>query len=136
MSAILIGIVAKDGLQNVFLVSFLAGIIILLCAVFKLGRLVQMIPRPVITGFTSGIAVTIALGQIDNFFGTASEGASAIEKISSYFRLGFVPDIPTLILGIIVVVIMIVWPKKLNSVIPSSLVGNYCFNNYKRCFSL
>ena len=123
MSAILIGIVAKDGLQNVFLVSFLAGIIILLCAVFKLGRLVQMIPRPVITGFTSGIAVTIALGQIDNFFGTASEGASAIEKISSYFRLGFVPDFPTLILGLIVVVIMIVWPKKLNSVIPSSLVG-------------
>ena len=123
MSAILIGIVAKDGLQNVFFVSFFAGAIILLCAVLKLGRLVQMIPRPVITGFTSGIAIIIALGQIDNFFGTSSEGANALEKLASYGRLGFKPDVPTLILGLIVVAVMIVWPKKWGAVVPSSLVG-------------
>ncbi len=123
MSAILIGIVAKDGLQNVFFVSLFAGILILLCALFKLGRLVQMIPRPVITGFTSGIAIIIALGQIDNFFGTVSEGSSALEKLASYSRLGFKPDIQSVILGLIVVAVMIVWPKKWGAVVPSSLVG-------------
>lgn len=123
MSAILIGIVAKDGLHNVFFVSLFAGIIILLCAVFKLGRLVQMIPRPVISGFTSGIAIIIALGQIDNFFGTYSEGTSAIEKLVSYGKLGFKPDLQSVTLGLIVVFVMIIWPKKWGAVVPSSLIG-------------
>lgn len=124
MSAILVGIVAGNGgLQSVFYVSLIAGIIILLCAVFKLGRLVRMIPRPVITGFTSGIAIIIALGQVDNFFGTHSEGANAIEKLISYGRLGFSPDWRAVLLGMIVVVIMIIWPKKWGAVIPGSLIG-------------
>lgn len=124
MSAILVGIVAsKGGIQSVFVVSVVAGIIILLCAVFKLGRLVSMLPRSVITGFTSGIALTIALGQIDNFFGTVSYGANAIEKLGSYFELGFHINWRALLIGAIVVAIMIVWPKKWNSKIPSSLVG-------------
>lgn len=124
MSAILIGIVAGEGgLQSVFYVSFIAGLIILLCAIFKLGRLVQMIPRPVITGFTSGIAIIIALGQIDNFFGTVSEGESAIAKLMSYGELGFAPNVQAIILGLIVVAIMILWPKKLGAIIPGSLIG-------------
>ncbi len=124
MSAILIGIVAGNGgLQSVFYVSFIAGIIILLCAIFKLGRLVQKIPRPVITGFTSGIAVIIALGQIDNFFGTKSEGENAIAKLMSYGELGFSPNWQAVVLGLIVVAIMILWPKKLGAIIPGSLIG-------------
>lgn len=124
MSAVLMGIIAsRGGLQSVFIVSFLAGVIILLCAVFRLGRLVAMIPGPVITGFTSGIALTIALGQIDNFFGTSSEGANAVEKLISYGRLGFHINPYALLLGAIVIVIMVVWPKKWNARVPSSLVG-------------
>lgn len=123
MSAVLIGIVAQHSLQGVFLVCFIAGVILLLCGIFKLGKLVALIPRPVITGFTSGIAVIIALGQVDNFFGTVSEGESAIQKLVSYGTLGFKPHLLTLILGLIVVVTMIVWPKKWNAKVPSSLVG-------------
>ena len=124
MSAILVGIVgAQGGVQSMFVVTVLAGIIILLCAVFKLGRLVSLIPRPVITGFTSGIALTIALGQIDNFFGTQSRGENPIEKIASYFELGFSPDWRAILIGAIVIAIMVVWPKKWNSKIPSSLIG-------------
>ena len=123
MSAVLIGIVAQHSLQGVFLVCFIAGLILLLCGIFKLGKLVALIPRPVITGFTSGIAVIIALGQVDNFFGTASEGESAVQKLASYGELGFKPHLMTVILGLIVVAIMIVWPKKWNAKVPSSLVG-------------
>ncbi|MBO5313126.1 MAG: SulP family inorganic anion transporter [Clostridia bacterium] len=124
MSAILVGIVgASGGLQSVFVVSVMAGILILLCAVFKLGRLVSLIPRPVITGFTSGIALTIALGQIDNFFGTTSTGDGPIQKIISYFQNGFNLNWRALLIGGIVVALMIAWPKKWNSKVPSSLVG-------------
>ena len=124
MSAILIGIIASElGMSGVFVVSVIAGILILLCAVFKLGKFVSMIPRPVITGFTSGIAVIIALGQIDNFFGTHSEGENALEKIGSYFELGFNPDWKPIVIGLIVVAVMIAWPKKLNAKVPSSLIG-------------
>ena len=124
MSAILIGIVATSGgIQSVFVVSVIAGIIILLCAVFKLGRLVSMIPRPVITGFTSGIALTIALGQIDNFFGTSSVGSNPIEKIGSYFKNGFDLKWQAMLIGAIVIAVMVAWPKKWNSKVPSSLVG-------------
>lgn len=124
MSAILVGIVASNGgIQSIFVVSVLAGIIILLCAVLKLGRLVSMIPRPVITGFTSGIALTIALGQIDNFFGSESVGTNPIEKIGSYFTNGFKLDWRCLLIGAVVIAIMLVWPKKWNAKVPSSLVA-------------
>ncbi|MBQ8552109.1 MAG: SulP family inorganic anion transporter [Clostridia bacterium] len=125
MSAVLITIATNEaiGLNGVFLVCIIAGIILLVCGIFRLGKLVSLIPRPVITGFTSGIAVIIALGQIDNFFGTVSEGSSAIDKLISYGSLGFKPHLWTLLLGLIVVVIMIVWPKKWNAKVPSSLIG-------------
>ena len=76
MTAVLITIIAKDGgsLSGVFLVGLMAGILMLLAGILKLGKLVHLIPKPVITGFTSGIAVIIALGQVDNFFGVHSEG--------------------------------------------------------------
>lgn len=125
MSAVLITIAANEaiGLNGVFVVCLIAGIILLVCGIFRLGKLVSLIPRPVITGFTSGIAVIIALGQVDNFFGTVSEGESSIQKLISYGTLGFRPHLWTLILGLIVVAIMIVWPKKWNAKIPSSLIG-------------
>lgn len=126
MSAILMGIVASSvGVQGVFVVSVLAGILILLCAVFKLGKFISMIPRPVITGFTSGIAIIIALGQIDNFLGTKSQGESALAKIGSYFTVegNFAPQWQPIVIGLIVVATMIIWPKKWNSKVPSSLIG-------------
>lgn len=123
MSAVLITIASTVGLNGVFIVCLIAGIILLLCGILHLGKLVSLLPRPVITGFTSGIAVIIALGQIDNFFGTTSKGESAIEKLVSYGELGFKPHLWTVLLGLIVVVIMIIWPKKWNARVPSSLVG-------------
>ncbi len=123
MSAVLISIVLTYQLQGVFLACFLAGIILLLCGIFKLGRLISFIPSSVIMGFTSGIAITIAMGQIDNFFGTTSEGTGIIEKIISYFRLGFSPDITTMLIAFGVMAVMIIWPKKWNEKVPASLIG-------------
>ena len=112
MSAVLIGIVTQYGLQGVFFASFAAGILLLAAGLLRLGRLIGFIPMPVVMGFTSGIAVTIALGQIDNFFGTVSQGSSSLEKLASYGTLGFHPNLQAVAIGALVAVIMLVWPKR------------------------
>lgn len=123
MAAILMSLVAAYGMDGVFIATLIAGIILLLAGILHLGKLTSFIPAPVITGFTSGIAVIIALGQVDNFFGTHSEGTSAIGKLFSYARLGFSPNLTAVGLGLFVVLFMVFFPKKWNAVVPASLVS-------------
>lgn len=122
MAAILTGIIATQGLAGVLLATFIAGLILLFAGLLKLGSLTSFIPSPVITGFTSGIAIIIALGQIDNFFGTSSTGENSLAKLISY-KDGFSPDFPTLALGIIILLILLLYPKKWNQILPASLVA-------------
>ena len=123
MIAILITLIGKYGLNGIFIAGFMAGVILIIAGIFKLGRIIYFIPGSVITGFTSGIAVIIALGQLDNLFGVTSVGDLAITKVASYFYNPFNPDITTLAIGLAVILIMIVWPKKLNAIVPSSLAS-------------
>ena len=89
-----------------FELAIMAGIMLIIAAVLHLGNLTAFVPAPVITGFTSGIAVIIALGQIDNFFGTVSEGGSNLEKLASYGRLGFHPNMQAVLIGLLVVLVL------------------------------
>lgn len=123
MSAILISLSTVYGLQGVFIASFLSGVMLVIASLFKFGKIVSFIPTSVITGFTSGIAIIIATGQIDNFFGTTSIGENTIEKLMSYFELGFPIEYTSVLFGVLVIAIMILWPKKWGSVFPSSLAG-------------
>ena len=123
MSAILIGLSTTYGLQGVFIASFLSGCMLIIASLFKFGKVVSFIPTSVITGFTSGIAIIIALGQIDNFFGTSAVGSSALEKLFSYTKVGFPVSMPTVFFGFLVVIIMLIWPKKWGEYCPSSLAG-------------
>lgn len=120
MIAILATVYATLGAEGVFITGFLSGIILIIAAIFRFGKLVSYIPVSVISGFTSGIAIIIALGQIDNFFGTVSLGKTNIEKVLSYGELGFNPNIYAVLIGLLVIGIMVFWPKKLSK-IPSSL---------------
>ena len=123
MAAILMSVVASHSIQGVFIATFLAGILLVLCGLLKLGKLTSFIPMPVITGFTSGIAVIIAMGQIDNFFGVTSKGSTAVEKLMSYGTLGFSPDITAVLIGLGVILFMVFFPKKWNAVVPASLLS-------------
>lgn len=123
MTAILASLVAQYGIQGVFIASFIAGALLLIAGIFKLGGLVSYLPMPVITGFTSGIAVTIALGQINNLSGLVSEGTTTVEKIVSYFRLEQHLNITALIVGAAVIVFMLAYPKRINQYFPSSLAA-------------
>ena len=123
MTAILVTLASTYGMQGILISCFLAGIILILAGVLKLGRIIYYIPSSVITGFTSGIAIIIALGQLDNFFGVTSEGDLAIMKVASYFTQGFDPNFAAMGIGLAVILIMIIWPKKLNEKLPSSLAA-------------
>lgn len=123
MAAILMSIVAQYGMQGVFVATLLAGVFLVAAGVFHMGRVIAYIPMPVITGFTSGISVIIALGQIDNFFGTTSSGVSVLGKVASYFTEGFSPNFSSTFLGLGVVLFMIFFPKKYTKLIPSSLIA-------------
>jgi SulP family sulfate permease len=123
MSAVLLVVAARHGLAGVWLAGAMAGVLILLMSVFRLGRLISFIPSPVIVGFTSGIAVIIALGQVPNVLGTApGEGETAIAMLASYYQHGISVDMRALTLAGVVALMMIVlprfWPR-----VPASLVG-------------
>ncbi|MBP0959356.1 MAG: SulP family inorganic anion transporter [Oscillospiraceae bacterium] len=123
MTAILVSLVAQYGLKGVFIACFLSGIILLIAGLLKLGGLVSFIPLPVIAGFTSGIAIIIAFGQIDNATGLKGTGLNNIEKLLSYFMTPQTLDITALVITLAVIVFMIVYPQKANAVVPSSLVA-------------
>lgn len=123
MSAILISLVAQYGLNGVFIACFISGAILLLCGIFKLGGIVSFIPTPVITGFTSGIAIIIAFGQINNLTGLTSAGESTIDKLVSYFQFEQHFNPTAFIIGAAVILFMFIYPKKWNGVVPSSLVA-------------
>lgn len=77
---ILFGIVSQYGIENLLIAGFMAGCMLILFGIFKLGKLMKFIPRPVIIGFTAGIAVIIFSGQIANFL-----GLKGVEKHESFF---------------------------------------------------
>ena len=123
MTAVLITVAATYQMQGIFVACLLAGVIRLLAGIFKIGKIIQFIPRPVVVGFTSGIAFIIALGQLDNFFGTTSNGINVFEKITSYNTLGFSPNWQAVLCAVSVIIIMIAYPKKWNTKVPGSLIS-------------
>lgn len=124
MSAILIVLASRYGLEGVWVASLLAGIIMLLLGIFNLGQIVNFIPSAVIAGFTSGIAVIIFIGQIDNFLGVKTETAeNAVVKLAQYLEFNYTPNWAAVGLSVLVILIMVFWPKHYNARFPGSLFG-------------
>lgn len=124
MSAVLIVLASRYGIAGVWTAGVLAGIVILLLGIFKLGQIVNFIPSAVIAGFTSGIAVIIFIGQLDNLLGVQTEAAeNALVKLIHYFRFDFTPNLTALGIGLLVVLTMVLWPKRFNTRFPGSLLG-------------
>src|SRR5919106_4255667 len=124
MSAVLILLVEKYGLEGIWIAGLLSGSLLLLIGVLRLGRFIAFIPAPVITGFTSGIALIIFIGQIDNLLGVKTEPTTAaLFKLTAYLKGGWVPNWQSLALGLLVIGVMVFWPKRWNARFPASLLG-------------
>ena len=121
---ILFGIVMTYGYDNLLVAGFMAGIILVLMGVFKLGSLIKYIPRPVTIGFTTGIAITIFTGQMANFL-----GLTGIEKKESFLanmaeiihQLNTV-NILSVVTAVICLITIIITPKLFPKV-PGALIG-------------
>lgn len=123
MSAVLIVIAGRYGLEGVWVATLLAGLMLILLGLFRMGRYIAFIPSPVIAGFTSGIALIIAIGQLDNVLGiTTPKAENAIEKLLHYFTHPVVPDWHALTLATLVMATMLLLPR-FSKAIPGSLVG-------------
>jgi SulP family sulfate permease len=124
MSAVLIVLVQRYGLEGIWVAGFISGIMLLIIGLLKLGRFIAFIPSAVITGFTSGIALIIFIGQIDNFLGVKTPAKdAALFKLFGFFKGGYLPDWHSILLGAVVILVMVFWPKKLNARFPASLLG-------------
>jgi SulP family sulfate permease len=124
MSAVLIVLVSRYGLEGIWFAGLLSGVLLLLIGIMRLGRFIAFIPAPVISGFTSGIALIIFIGQIDNLLGVKTPATeTAAQKLMGYFNGGFTPELHTLILGLVVIGTMLFMPPKWSARFPSSLLG-------------
>ena len=125
-ATIVAGIVAQHGIDGLAIATVMAGIILILMGVLRLGSLIKYIPETITVGFTSGIAVTIVIGQIKDFLGiTFAPGTNAIEapeKIAAIVESFSTLNPLALVIGLVALAILIVWPK-VSKKIPGSLIA-------------
>ena len=125
-ATIVAGIVAKNGMDGLIIATLIAGVLLILMGVFRLGTLIKFIPYTITTGFTAGIAVTIVIGQIKDFLGlTYAKGVKPIEtmeKIEAVIKHIGTLNWQALVVGVVCLAILIIWPD-INKVIPGSLIA-------------
>ncbi|MBQ4275506.1 MAG: sulfate permease [Lachnospiraceae bacterium] len=125
-ATIVAGIIAKKGMDGLVLATIIAGLILILMGLFRLGGLIKFIPYTITTGFTAGIAVTIAIGQIKDFMGlTFPEGTVTIEtvdKVKAIVKNITTVNYQSIIVGVVCLAILIVWPF-VTEKIPGSLIA-------------
>lgn len=125
-ATIVAGIVATDGLDGLFAATIIAGIVLILMGVFKLGALIRFVPYTITTGFTAGIAVTIVIGQIKDLLGlTYPAGTPTVEttdKIQAIVQNIATVNTESVLVGLAFLVVLFLWPK-FNRKIPNSLIA-------------
>lgn len=125
-ATIVAGIVAQHGLSGLALATIMAGIILIVMGLCRLGSLIRYIPHTITVGFTSGIAVTIFVGQIKDFLGLTftSSPVETMEKVEAVAHSIHTLNPMALVVGVIALAILIFLPKiKGMSKIPPSLIA-------------
>ncbi len=125
-ASIVAGIVATQGMSGLFTATIMAGVLLILMGIFKLGSLIKYIPKTITVGFTAGIAVTILIGQIKDFLGlTYGEGVKpveAFEKIEANIDAISTFSWQSLLVGLVCLAILIIYPK-FEKRVPPSLIA-------------
>lgn len=121
---IIYGIVAEYGTDGLIVATILAGIILVIMGICRFGSLIKYIPYTITTGFTCGIAVTLFVGQLKDFFGMdiASVPSEFLDKVIVYAKNIRSINLTATLIGIAAVAIMLLWPKVTDK-IPGSLIA-------------
>lgn len=121
---IIYGIMQKYGYDGLVIATILAGILLVVMGVAKLGAVIKYIPYPVTVGFTSGIALIIAMGQVRDLLGLHMEKVPAefVDKVEEYVRHAGTITPAAVFLGVLTILIVALWPRVTRRV-PGSLVA-------------
>lgn len=121
---ILAGITAEYGIAGLQIASLMAGCILILMGILRLGSVIKYIPEPVIIGFTTGIAVIIFVGQWKYFFGfqVKTSGMPFYAQFLVLIKSFRLLDLHTTLLGLLSLAILVIWPKFIRK-IPAPLVA-------------
>lgn len=113
-ATIVAGIVATSGLEGLAVATIMAGMILVIMGLLRLGSLIRFIPYTITTGFTAGIAVTIAIGQIKDFLGLSyPKGTSPVEtmeKLEAVIQNIKTMNIQAMLVGLLCMAVLILWP--------------------------
>lgn len=134
---IVYGIVQQHGIDGLIIATIMAGIILIIMGVLRLGDLIKYVPKTITVGFTSGIAVTLLITQFKDFFGLQIQNvpAEALEKLECYIENINTFDIMAFIVGLACIILMIYWPK-VNKNIPGSLIALIVATAVVKIFSI
>ena len=121
---IVYGIVAQYGISGLIIATVLAGVMLVLMGIFKLGSIIKFIPYPIVVGFTSGIAVVIFSTQVKDFLGLqiADLPSEFIPQWSAYFSHIATFRLHEFLLSLGCLLVIIFWPKVTKKV-PGSLIA-------------
>ena len=122
---VIAAIIAKHGLSGLLMVTMMAGVILIFLGLTKLGNAVKFIPRPVVIGFTNGIAILIASTQIKDFL-----GLKTVDHVPSEFfeRMFFIGknlnslDLPTILIAVSSLAIILLMPR-ITKKVPGSIIA-------------
>ena len=124
-ATIVFGIIAADGMAGLALATLMAGLLLILFGVCRLGALIRFVPHSVVVGFTGGIALTLAIGQLKDFMGLTfkKSPAETLEKLWETIICLPTVNFAAFALGIVCLLIMIFAPRiKYISKVPPSLI--------------
>lgn len=121
---IVYGIIQEFGIEGLAIATVIAGIMLILMGVFKLGTVIKFIPYPIVVGFTSGIALTIFTTQMKDLFGLTMEKVPAdfLSKWMAYFQHMDTICIWSLLIGVVSIALIVITPR-FSKKIPGSLVA-------------
>jgi SulP family sulfate permease len=121
---IVYGIVAKYGYDGLVIITIMAGVILVILGLARMGALIKFIPYPVITGFTSGIAVIIFSSQLKDFLGLKMGAIPAefMEKWTAYGEHLRSIDMPTTLIAVGTLLILVFWPR-VSRMVPAPFVA-------------
>lgn len=128
-ATIVAGIVAENGMEGLLVATILAGVILILMGLLKMGSLIKFIPYTITTGFTAGIAVTIVVGQIKSYLGLTTDPSvnaiETVEKVEEVIRHIDTINWSAVAIGLISSIILWLCPKLPGFLkkIPGSLVA-------------
>lgn len=121
---IILGVITDFGFDGLVIATIMAGIIMILFGLTKLGSIIKFIPYPIITGFTSGIALVIFSSQINDFFGLGITNMPSefFEKWHAYISNFKNINLIATLIGVLSLLIIIFWPR-ISKKIPGTLIA-------------